>query len=174
MTEAKAIKKLYRSFDKYRCFPRVMNLLPWECDFTYVTSSGYLHEIEIKNNLVDLKRDFKEKTNKHFYLANGLPRDKKYWTLDPSLLQKIPKPQFTEASLIPIASLSYAIEKEFLFDAVDLIPDVYGIYIFNYGSVTEVRPAKRLPFLRKITDEELQNLYTSTHFRYWDLFKKYC
>lgn len=172
MTEVQAIKNLYRSYERYRCFPRVMNLVPWEADFTYLTSSNYLHEIEIKTNLVDLHRDFKNKTNKHYYLNNGLPTNSKYWSLDPNFFSKIPSSQFDKPSLIPIASLTFAIDKSFLVDAIPLIPEQYGIMIFNYGSVTEIRPAKRLPFIRKVTDTELDSLYTSVYFRYWSLFKK--
>lgn len=35
-------------------------LLPWEADLIAMTSSGYLHEVEIKISIADLKRDPKK------------------------------------------------------------------------------------------------------------------
>jgi len=160
--------------NKYKCFPRSMNLVPWEMDFFYITTSGYGHEIEIKNNISDLRRDFSGKVCKHMFLKNGLPKSNKYVSLDPSTLQNIPKSEWVHPQKIPITTFSYLIEPHLVPTALAEVPENYGIYLMSAnGFITQLRKGTILPHYRKPTDSEVLRLLESTHNRYWDFFEKH-
>jgi len=124
-----------------------MYIKQWEADFIWITTSGFIHEIEIKRSRSDFKADFFKTDGqdlKHDLIKNG---------------------EYGLRSFSFIAP--YGILK------TDDIPDYCGFYqIDTDGQIGTSKPPVRLKNPVKITSEEKNSLFNYYKFKFLKQAKK--
>jgi len=119
--------------------------LPFECDLLYVTGSGYAHEVKIKVSKSDLVRD--QKKRRHI---------KPKWGYAPSTIR----------------SRTFAVPAD-MEGCINAIPELCGVILVSPDRKCRVyRKAAINTRARKLTDEELMQMYRLMAMRVWTMKKK--
>jgi len=132
--------------------------LTYESDLLSVTKSGFIHEFEIKCTKSDFKRDFKNKSDKHFYLKAALEKEQ-----------------------IKVVRYQHMVANYFWFVAPENLLDINDIP--KYSGFIEIsendfgpwcREQRRAPRLHsdKITEPITTRIYRGLMFRYWKMRKE--
>lgn len=126
----------------------------WESDFISVTSSGFVHEFEVKVSRADFKQDTKKSRAtllcdpvvRGFWGNHTCQRPNYFWYV-------VPNDLITPEEVPEYAGLIYAMEP------------VVGYHLY-YNTTKEIKPAKRI-HNEKIADADRRQLARSMTVRYW-------
>lgn len=150
---------------KHLMIPNLCTYVGWEVDLAYVSDGGFLGAIEIKISVADMKREFKEKAQRHETLVGGGKSGE--WRGGEYVI--------TGTTPHCIKRFWFAVPSEIADAILPLVPEHAGLLVvsgpdrWHRYEVVVVKEAPVLKHHRKLEPKEVTNLYRLGYLRYWDL-----